>query len=383
MVAAGMVSAPAQAAAGSTTVDDATLTGSAHFGYRGGWSVARDAAATAGAFRYTGRTGAGVTLTFSGTRASLFGYRQPAGGIATVTVDGRAVTRINLAATTRSLTAIYTTATLRAGTHTVTLTVTGRTTGRGHTLSVDRAVVYAGGANPAPPGTPPPSGSGGGSGGGSGIASLTFDDGRISQYTQARPILQAAGLHGTFYVISEGLDWGTSSTMGPAEVKALLAGGNEIGSHTRDHANLTGLSSSAVAAEFADAQAAIRARIGVTPTTCAYPYGATDAAIEAIAARYFTTCRGTDGGTNAAADLGRYDLAVFYVHTSTTAADVRAAADQARAAGRWIVFVYHGVGDVQIDDDVTTSSFQAQIDAIRESGIPVRTVSQALAAVTG
>jgi hypothetical protein len=133
-----------------------------------------------------------------------------------------------------------------------------------------------------------------------------------------------------------------------------------------------------VEAEFADAQAAIRSKVGVTPTTCAYPYGAHDATVERIAAKYFTACRGTDGGTNGSG-ADRYGLRTYYVHTSTTAAQVRAAAQAARDAGTWIVFVYHGVGSVGSSDDVTTASLQAQVAAIQATGIPIRTVAQALA----
>jgi hypothetical protein len=133
-----------------------------------------------------------------------------------------------------------------------------------------------------------------------------------------------------------------------------------------------------VDAEFADAQNAIRNRTGVTPTTCAYPYGAANATVEAEAAKYFTACRGTDGGTNGSG-TDRYDLRTFYVHTSTTADQVRAAAQSARDAGAWIVFTFHGVGTVKSTDDVSTASLSAELDAIRSTGIPIRTVAQALA----
>ena len=212
-----------------------------------------------------------------------------------------------------------------------------------------------------------------------GTASLSFDDGLIGQFLNARPILKAAHLTATFYIISDGLGWGTATNMSPTQVRQLVADGDEIGNHTRDHPDLTTLSPAQVTAEFADSQAAIRAQVGVTPTTCAYPYGASNATVRAIAAQYVTGCRGTDPGTSVAGRADRYDLVIYYVHTETTAAQIRAAVTAARASRSWIIFGFHGVGTVGSDDDVTTAQFRAQVQAVKQSGIAVETVARALA----
>jgi hypothetical protein len=77
--------------------------------------------------------------------------------------------------------------------------------------------------------------------------------------------------------------------------------------------------------------------------------------------------------------LAPYDLVVDYVHTETTAADILAAANAAKAANAWVIFVYHGVGTIGSDDDVSASQFQSQVQAVKDSGITVRTVAQELA----
>ena len=401
--AVGVLAAPSASAAStvSTTVDDAVSRGASHFSYTGAWSVCTGCRsdATGGSFHYTNRRGATVRLTFTGVRAVVYGLRQPAGGIATVTLDGKSKGTVNLRSPRSGLAALYSTPTLKRGVHTLTLTVTSRSTGRGHTVGVDRAVVSDVAPSapkppapqppapqppaqqpqppapqpPQPPAPQPPSQSPG-----KGMASLTFDDGQLGQFQNAAPVLSSAGLHGTYYIVSDAMGWGGSS-MSAAQVRQLADQGNEIGSHTKDHAHLTSLSSAQVDAEFSQSVAAIRSQVGVTPTTCAYPYGDVNATVESIAAKYFAACRGTDAGTNSS-NSDALDLRVFYVHTSTTAADVRAAADAAKAAGTWIVFVYHGVGSVGSADDVTAAAFASQVDAVKASGITVRTVAQALAA---
>jgi peptidoglycan/xylan/chitin deacetylase (PgdA/CDA1 family) len=208
---------------------------------------------------------------------------------------------------------------------------------------------------------------------GNGFASITFDDGKMNQFQNAKPALDAAGVKGTFYIISDALTWGSSS-MSANEVRQLRAAGHEIGNHTASHAKLTTLSASAVEKELAGANAAIKAATGATPSTCAYPYGQSNDTVRSVAAKHFSACRGTNGGTNPPSGFSRYDLRTFYVTTGTSVSAVRDAAASAKAAGTWIIFVYHGVGSVNTTDDVTTQQFTDQLGAIRGTGISIRTV---------
>jgi peptidoglycan/xylan/chitin deacetylase (PgdA/CDA1 family) len=206
---------------------------------------------------------------------------------------------------------------------------------------------------------------------------MSFDDGQIGQFNNAAPVLKSAGMHGTFYIISDALGWGTQSNMSGAEIRSLAAAGNEIGNHTRDHQDLAGMSSSQIEAEFADSQAAIaNADNGIRPTTCAYPYGSSNGTVRTIAAKYLKACRGTSNGTNAQGALAPFDLVVYYVHTDDGYDQIRAAADAAKAANVWVIFVYHGVGNLGSNEDVTPATFADHVRALKDSGISVQTVSQ-------
>jgi peptidoglycan/xylan/chitin deacetylase (PgdA/CDA1 family) len=374
-------SAPASAATARSTLDDTTVKGKNHFSYTGSWRDCRHCRSDSygGSFRYTSRKGDTVRLTFTGTSAVLYGLKQGAGGIAAVSLDGRSRGSVNFASSRSGIVAVYATPVLRQGVHTVTLTVTGRTTGRGHTIGIDKAVIsmVAKPVAPRPPTQQPPTQQPPAQHSSGGIASFTFDDGQLGQFQNAEPLLRAAGVHGTFYVISDGMGWG-GAQMSAAQVRQLAANGEEIGSHTRDHAHLTSLTSAQIDAEFADAQAAFRSKAGLTPTTCAYPYGDANSTVEQIAAKYFTACRGTGSGTNGSG-ADTYNLRVFYVHSSTTAADVRAAVDAAKASGSWIILVHHGIGTGGTADDITTAQFSSEVNAVKASGISVQTVSQARA----
>lgn len=218
------------------------------------------------------------------------------------------------------------------------------------------------------------------------VASVSFDDGLQTQYANARPALVRNGIPATFYVIGEGFGFG-GSYMNAGAVRQLTAEGNEIGNHTQTHPNLTTLTAAEISAEFQSAQSSIATAIGVTPTTCAYPFGAHNDVVVVEAAKHFSACRTTAGGLNFPATLQPHRLVGYNVTNATTANDVRSAIVNATDNDAWIIFTYHGVltdgsglpGD---SGDVTVASFAAHMDAIRESQITVRTVSAALASLT-
>lgn len=217
------------------------------------------------------------------------------------------------------------------------------------------------------------------------VASVTFDDGLQSQFENARPALVRNGIPATYYVIGDGFGAG-GWYMNAGAVRQLAGEGAEIGNHTQTHPNLATLTPAQVDAELTSAQSTIAAATGVTPTTCAYPFGAHNDAVVAAAARHFTACRTTVGGLNLTADLRAHRLVTYNVTNATTTADISAAIANAELNGAWIIFVYHGVltdgaglpGD---SGDVTAAAFAAQMDAIRASRITVRTVAAAFASI--
>lgn len=72
-----------------------------------------------------------------------------------------------------------------------------------------------------------------------GKISLTFDDGWISHYTQAFPILESFKFKGVFYIISKNdFDFETGDRMNWSMIQKIQSHGHEIGSHTQTHPNL-------------------------------------------------------------------------------------------------------------------------------------------------
>jgi peptidoglycan/xylan/chitin deacetylase (PgdA/CDA1 family) len=113
------------------------------------------------------------------------------------------------------------------------------------------------------------------------VVTLGFDDGTVDQFDQGFPILQAHGMHATFFVNTGPIVAGDPAHMTWADVQALFNAGNEIAGHTIDHANIQPLSVADAEREVCDDRNTLLAQ-GFTPESFAYPFGSFDATSEAI-----------------------------------------------------------------------------------------------------
>jgi peptidoglycan/xylan/chitin deacetylase (PgdA/CDA1 family) len=99
---------------------------------------------------------------------------------------------------------------------------------------------------------------------------LNFDDGRKSQFTQAKPILDKYGFKATFYVVcnyigkKDGyMDWN--------EIKTLQKEGHDIGSHSMNHVRLEKLSKKNVEYEVGQSKRCLQDH-GINAKSFAYPF---------------------------------------------------------------------------------------------------------------
>jgi peptidoglycan/xylan/chitin deacetylase (PgdA/CDA1 family) len=112
-----------------------------------------------------------------------------------------------------------------------------------------------------------------------GLVSINFDDGYQSMYDNGLPILDAAGLRSTQYIITQKVD--TDSYVTLDEVMQMYNHGHEIGVHTRTHPDLTTLTPSQMTDEILGAKQDLISW-GIMPTTLAYPYGGYNPTVEAV-----------------------------------------------------------------------------------------------------
>jgi peptidoglycan/xylan/chitin deacetylase (PgdA/CDA1 family) len=214
------------------------------------------------------------------------------------------------------------------------------------------------------------------------LISLTFDDGWTSIYDNALPLLEKYGLVSTQYIISSYL--GQPDYMTMAQVKAFQTAGSEIGSHTVDHPDLTTLTSAQLTTELNQSQKTLQKDFGTSAAlNIASPYGAYNQTVITAMKKYYQAHRSVDVGYNSKDDFNPFDILVQNITDTTTPADVASWIAQAKATNTWLVIVYHSVTPTGVFDADTTSTadLDAELQDIQASGIPVKTMTAALAEV--
>jgi peptidoglycan/xylan/chitin deacetylase (PgdA/CDA1 family) len=148
---------------------------------------------------------------------------------------------------------------------------------------------------------------------------LSFDDGFRNHLTNALPILRKHGVPAVFFVPSSlvGADWEATESycrhkvhhrravelLNWDDASRIRDAGYEIGSHTRTHARLAGISHSPAQLEdeIAGSKAEIEQRLGIECRSISWPYGRTGDAdatsLRAISAAGFRACFGAFRGT--------------------------------------------------------------------------------------
>jgi peptidoglycan/xylan/chitin deacetylase (PgdA/CDA1 family) len=115
------------------------------------------------------------------------------------------------------------------------------------------------------------------------VVGITFDDGYTNNLVNALPVLQRHGFSSTCYAVSGlvgqtnswDLEAGIAQTglMTAHDMRSWLAGGQEIGAHTRTHARLDQLSLEDSRLEIQGSKMDLEALLGVTVAHFCYPYG--------------------------------------------------------------------------------------------------------------
>ena len=223
-----------------------------------------------------------------------------------------------------------------------------------------------------------------------GVVSITTDDGHLSQYTTMRPIFNRYGFPATCYTIASRVDNPSFPTnMTSAQLRELeRLDGWEIAGHAYDTANhdVTGgystLSLTNLRAELANLRAWLVSNNYRGRDHIAYPQGNYNSTILDETRKVFASARCTSfvlHETQRVADAMRLRSRAW-VATDTVAA-FQAEIDAAYANGSWLILTFHfAVASGATGNDILTANLVSIIDYLAAKGIPVRTVSEVMAA---
>lgn len=225
------------------------------------------------------------------------------------------------------------------------------------------------------------------------VVTLGFDDGVKDQFTNARPLLQSHGMHGTFYINSGQTNLTNSMTQ--ADIAALAADGDEIGGHTVDHADLTTLSSDDAEREVCNDRVTLLGW-GFAVKNFAYPYGTENAAVEQIVRDCGYNRARTVGGVVSPGSCDGCGYAETIppadpydtqtpdsIKSDTSLATIKGFVTNAEQnGGGWVQLVFHHVCDNCTDtysvSPSTLSDFLDWLAPRTSRGTVVRTVDQVI-----
>ncbi|WP_283457380.1 polysaccharide deacetylase family protein [Arthrobacter sp. H35-D1] len=218
--------------------------------------------------------------------------------------------------------------------------------------------------------------------------SLTFDSGTASQMEQAQ-IMAAHGLRGTFFINSGFV--GANGYMGRDDLQELANDGQEVGGHTFTLGNLPALGADEAKRQICHDRVKLTGW-GFKATSFSYPFGATNAAIEKMAADCgYNSARssGTVGGkfgcdTCAAAEtVIPQDVyatrATASIDSRWTLADLQAAVRDSEAKGSWLQLVFGSGDEIHGEKAIPTNVFEefcAWLADQSDRGVTVRTVHE-------
>jgi peptidoglycan/xylan/chitin deacetylase (PgdA/CDA1 family) len=214
------------------------------------------------------------------------------------------------------------------------------------------------------------------------IVSLTFDDAWRSTYTNGLPLMQKYGIVSTQYLLSGVVT--DPNYMTVDMMKAFRDAGHEIASHTVTHPDLTTVTTQQLQYELSQSKQDLQSWMGVNVTDFATPYGSYNATVLSAIKQYYSSHRGVESGFNSKDSFDVYDIRVQDILSTTTPAQVAAWVAQAQKDKTWLVLVYHQVDPNPNAGDYNTypQDLDAELAGLKQSGVTVETVHQAIAEVT-
>jgi peptidoglycan/xylan/chitin deacetylase (PgdA/CDA1 family) len=115
------------------------------------------------------------------------------------------------------------------------------------------------------------------------VVGITFDDGYVNNIEHALPVLKKNGFSATCYLVSGQLGgtnlWdadkgiATKPLMQATQARAWVDGGQEVGAHSRSHADLTILSADQAYDEIVGSKQDLENVLGAAVSQFCYPYG--------------------------------------------------------------------------------------------------------------
>lgn len=176
------------------------------------------------------------------------------------------------------------------------------------------------------------------------LVTFTFDDGYLSTYNTAYPILDKYDYKATLFVPTDYI--GRDGYMTKSEIAKLIAFGWEIGSHTKSHTSLVQLSETNRMTELTGSKEilngiTLRSTAGFSSPMSEY----NDATIQNIKSVYSYHRTGDFGFNEISASNDVYRLKSMIIRDTTTVQEVKGWIDTAYAENKWLILTFHRIDE--------------------------------------
>ena len=209
-----------------------------------------------------------------------------------------------------------------------------------------------------------------------GILSLSFDDGYISHYNLAYPLMEKYEFKGTEYLVA---NWSKKfedkELMTFEQAKEMQFNEWEIGSHGLNHANLAFLSKEDLEKNL-NLSREILIKEGFNISSIAFPYGSYNKNISNSVKNYYFSARPLINDYNLRNSENLYELKSKWIDKNSEVIEVCSWIKYAKLNNLWLILVFHNIKDSPTEYwDESTKDFQEILKCINESNIEVKTIS--------
>ncbi len=218
---------------------------------------------------------------------------------------------------------------------------------------------------------------------GKAVVSFSFDDCPVSGIDNGVKVLENEGWKSTIYVscgLFEVLNH-LGKMMNADDAIALHKSGHEIGEHTFSHKDSTALGLRKVQDDIDQNQERLNA-LGIPASeTFAYPYGETFPGLKKVMGQRFKGSRGINHRVHVnQVDLNQIGSLPLYTNKVNEAVS---AIKKLKKTGGWLTFFTHDVRDKPSAYGCTPETMKAVINAVKDSGIDVLNIKDAISMFGG
>jgi peptidoglycan/xylan/chitin deacetylase (PgdA/CDA1 family) len=213
------------------------------------------------------------------------------------------------------------------------------------------------------------------------MVSFTFDDVPKSAATVGAAVLDAHGVHGTFYVI--GSQVGASSPLWEMvdgeEIVALHRQGHEIACHTFSHKRACDIDAGTLSAEIERNQHYLQSLdSSIRIENFAYPFGYGSFVRKRQLKTLFKSCRSIVPGVNSGSVDLQFLRAMPLIEGRIDRDGIERAFDQAQSTNGWLIFYTHDVAHAPSPYGCSPALLDEALEAASRRKIPVLNMAEAL-----